>query len=261
MSASSAQHPGAFRRFHEKFLVEQRIVPAAARRNLYLLSGARIAVGLAAFTVILVDVLTRDGISGIDAPLENWLDASRSSTLTTVMIGLAIVFGSIALPLIILVVTVTWGIIARHPWRPLLRAGGTATGVIIMQIVTRVVGRSAAASGQPHAVRCWHHQLFPVWSRARRIRLRAAADLSDLLSPEAAQNCRDCVRRGRALDTRRGDEPGLPRLPLAYGRPPVDCNLARHSRFSDRHRRSSNGPSSRTPEVRHLVRLRRPDSP
>jgi undecaprenyl-diphosphatase len=139
--SKSTARPGVFRRFHEKFLVETRTVPAANRRNLYIWSTALIAVGVAAFTIILIDVLGRDGISVIDAPLENGLDASRTSTLTAIMIGLAIVFGPIALPIIILVVTVTWGIVAKHAWRPLLLACGTLGGVIIVQIITRLVQR------------------------------------------------------------------------------------------------------------------------
>lgn len=141
MSVGVTHKPGRFRRFHEKFLAETRLVPARAKRDLYLWSGGLVAAGLAAFTIILVDVVTRDGISGIDTPLENWLDASRSPGLTTVMIGLAILFGPIALPIVILVVTVTWWVRAKHAWRPMLLAGGTLTGVIIVQIITRVVER------------------------------------------------------------------------------------------------------------------------
>jgi membrane-associated phospholipid phosphatase len=139
---ASRSHPGLLRRFHDKFLVEERIQPAAAKRNLYIWSVALAAVGLASFLVILVDVLGKDGISVIDAPIEHWLDASRSGTVTVVMIGLAIVFGPIGLPIIVLVVVVTWGIVAKHAWRPLLLACGTLTGVIIVQIITRLVGRS-----------------------------------------------------------------------------------------------------------------------
>jgi membrane-associated phospholipid phosphatase len=141
MSATSARRAGRVRRFHEKFLVETRRVPASARRGLYIWSAALIAVGVTAFTVILVDVVARDGISAIDAPLENWLDASRSASLTGVMIGLAIVFGPIALPIIVLVVTVVWGIVAKHAWRPLLLACGMVGGLVIVQIITRIVGR------------------------------------------------------------------------------------------------------------------------
>jgi undecaprenyl-diphosphatase len=57
------------------------------------------------------------------------------------MIVLAVVFGPIGLPIIILVVIVAWTIAARHAWRPLLLAGGTLTGLIIVQIITRLVGR------------------------------------------------------------------------------------------------------------------------
>jgi membrane-associated phospholipid phosphatase len=141
MSVSSARRSGPFRRFHEKFLVERRFLPAAAKRNLYIWSGSLIAVGLVSFIGILLDVLGKDGISLIDAPLENWLDASRSASLTSVMIVLAIIFGPIALPIIVLVVTVVWGIVAKHAWRPLLLACGMVSGVVIVQIITRVVGR------------------------------------------------------------------------------------------------------------------------
>ena len=141
MSATSARRAGRVRRFHEKFLVEARFVPASARQGLYVWSAALISVGVTAFTVILVDVVARDGISAIDAPLENWFDASRSASLTGVMIVLAIVFGPIALPIIVLVVTVIWGIVAKHAWRPLLLACGMVSGLVIVQIITRIVGR------------------------------------------------------------------------------------------------------------------------
>lgn len=141
MSTSTA-HPGALRRFHEKFLVEERILPAASKRNLHVWSISLAVVGLAAFAVILVDVVGKDGISVIDAPVEHWLDASRSGPLTAVMIGLAIVFGPIGLPIIVVVVVATWGFFAKHAWRPLLLGCGTLTGVIIVQIITRLVGRS-----------------------------------------------------------------------------------------------------------------------
>lgn len=141
MSTSTA-HPGALRRFHEKFLVEERILPAASKRNLYVWSISLAVVGIAAFIVILVDVVGKDGISVIDAPVEHWLDASRSGPLTAVMIGLAIVFGPIGLPIIVVVVVAAWGFFAKHAWRSLLLGCGTLTGVIIVQIITRLVGRS-----------------------------------------------------------------------------------------------------------------------
>jgi membrane-associated phospholipid phosphatase len=91
--------------------------------------------------VILRGVLLRDAPSTIDAPIQGWLNGGRTDVLTGIMVGLTIVFGPVALPLIILVVVVTWGIVAKHVWRPLLLAAGTLTGVILTQIITRAVGR------------------------------------------------------------------------------------------------------------------------
>ena len=57
------------------------------------------------------------------------------------MIFLAIIFGPVALPIIILVITVAWGFRAKHAWRPILLAGAMLTGVILAQIIGRTVGR------------------------------------------------------------------------------------------------------------------------
>jgi undecaprenyl-diphosphatase len=58
------------------------------------------------------------------------------------MIWLAIIFGPVVLPIVVLIVIVAWSFLARHLWRPLLLAGGMLTGLIIVQIVTRLVGRA-----------------------------------------------------------------------------------------------------------------------
>ncbi|MBM7473039.1 undecaprenyl-diphosphatase [Subtercola frigoramans] len=134
--------PGStLRSFHERFIVETRPVNATVKRNLFIISAVLVGAGLVFFFVILSSVLQKDDVSSIDAPIESWIDARRTDWLTVVMIGIAVVFGPIALPIIILVVTVSWGIFARHIWRPLLLALGTLTGVIVVQIITRLVGR------------------------------------------------------------------------------------------------------------------------
>jgi len=137
----SADRPKRARAFHDKFIVEQRVVEPGARRNLYIWAASLVAVGLIAFVVILVAVLQADGIAEIDKPLEGFLDSIRNPPLTVSMIVVAIVFGPIALPIIIFVIVVLWSIFAKHVWRPLLLAGGTISGVIIVQIITRIVAR------------------------------------------------------------------------------------------------------------------------
>jgi membrane-associated phospholipid phosphatase len=142
MSTVPHGNPARLRSLHERFIVEERLVAPHVRRNLYIWAGSLAAVGLAGFLVILAAVLHHDGITGIDVPIEHGLGAIRNQPLTVAMIGLAILFGPIVLPIIILVAIVLWTIFAKHFWRPLLLAAGTLTGVIVVQLIAHAVGRS-----------------------------------------------------------------------------------------------------------------------
>jgi membrane-associated phospholipid phosphatase len=132
---------GRWRAFRDKFVVEERFMSEAARKMLYRIAVALMIVGVVLFSAILAGVLLRDGVSEVDEPVRSWLLTLRSEPLTTVMIILAIVFGPVALPIIVLVVTVTWGLLAKHAWRPLLLAGAMLTGVILAQVIGRTVER------------------------------------------------------------------------------------------------------------------------
>jgi membrane-associated phospholipid phosphatase len=132
---------GRWRTFHDKFVVEERYISAVARRNLFRIAVVLIVVGIVLFSVILTDVLLRDGVADADEPVRSWLLTLRSGPLTTIMIILAIIFGPVALPIIVLVVTVAWGLLAKHAWRPILLAGAMLTGVILAQVVGRTVER------------------------------------------------------------------------------------------------------------------------
>ena len=143
----TTEHPGRLRRFHEKFLVEERIVPASARRSLFIVAALLVAGGLTAFFAIFDSVLEADDISTVDAPVEQWLEAGHADWLTSVMIVIAVVFGPIAMPIIILVTTITWGIVAKHAWRPLLLAGGMLLGVLIVQVLAPVIARERPPVG------------------------------------------------------------------------------------------------------------------
>ena len=57
------------------------------------------------------------------------------------MIFLAIIFGPVGLPIIVLVVTVAWGFLAKHAWRPILLAAAMLTGVILAQLIGHIVNR------------------------------------------------------------------------------------------------------------------------
>jgi len=143
----TTEQPGRLQRFHERFIVEERVVPASAKRNLYIIAFVLIAGGLTAFFFIFDSVLEADDISTVDAPVEQWLDTSHADWVTSVMTVISIVFGPIAMPIIILVTTVTWGIVAKHAWRPLLLAGGMLLGVIIVQVLAPVIARERPPVG------------------------------------------------------------------------------------------------------------------
>ncbi|MEQ4521041.1 phosphatase PAP2 family protein [Pseudarthrobacter sp. B907] len=132
---------GWWRVFHEKFVVEERYMDAGARRNLYRTAVGLMVLGAVLFTFILVSVLQHGGISVVDEPVRSWLVTLRGEPTTTIMIILAVVFGPVGLPIIILVVTVAWGLLAKHAWRPMVLAGAMLTGVILAQLIGRTVGR------------------------------------------------------------------------------------------------------------------------
>jgi membrane-associated phospholipid phosphatase len=139
--ARTGKSPGWWRVFHDKFMVEERFMSEHARKNLYRIAVALMSLGAVLFFLILADVLQEGAVSAGDEPVRSWLLGLRSETLTTVMIILAVIFGPVGLPIIVLVVTVTWGLLARHAWRPILLAAAMLTGVGLAQIIGRAVDR------------------------------------------------------------------------------------------------------------------------
>lgn len=122
-----------------KFVVEERFVEPSVRHRLYAGAATIIVVGSLAFAYLLVGVLTHSGFELLDRPVEQWFDAQRSAGTTGFMIALAIVFGPVALPIIVLVVLVVWIILARHLWRPFLLFCGMVTGVILAESLAPIV--------------------------------------------------------------------------------------------------------------------------
>ena len=139
--AQTGKPQGWWRTFHEKFVVEERYMSVPARRNLYRTAVGLMIAGVVLFVVILTGVLQHGGISAADEPVRSWLVTLRGEPATTIMIILAIVFGPIGLPIIVLIVTVAWGVLAKHAWRPMLLAGAMLTGVILAQVIGRIVER------------------------------------------------------------------------------------------------------------------------
>ncbi|TFC25771.1 phosphatase PAP2 family protein [Cryobacterium sp. TMT2-18-3] len=136
---SRASHP--WRTFHDRYVVERWELTARSRRMLRVTAIACLGSGAVFFTLTLLSVLSGGGVTAIDLPVQEWLLEARSPVLTTVMVVLAVVFGPVALPLIVLVVCVGWGLLTRHAWRALLLAGAMASGVVLAQVIGRTVGR------------------------------------------------------------------------------------------------------------------------
>ena len=141
--AEKAGKNSYWRIFHDKFVVEERFMEPAARKALYRTAVVLIAVGALLFTATLVGVLqSNTGPWGPDESIRDWLLSLRSEAFTAVMIFLAVIFGPVALPIIVLVVTVVWGFAAKHAWRPIVLAAAMLTGVVISQIILAIVQRS-----------------------------------------------------------------------------------------------------------------------
>lgn len=125
-----------------RLFVDARTVPAATKVRLYVIAACLIFVGVTSLLVLWWSVLQPEVLTAMDTAIQQWLAERQTATLTVVMIVFTEMFGPIALPIIVLAVVVIWGVRSDRAWRPFLLAAGTLTGVIIVQIITRVVGRS-----------------------------------------------------------------------------------------------------------------------
>lgn len=130
---------GSLRRL---FAVQHRLVSACVRLGLYVTSGVLVLTGAVFFALTLWGVLHNDGLSSLDQPVREWFLSHRSDVMTAVMTPVALVFGPVAMPIIVLVVVVAWTVVQKHAWRPLLFAGAMVSGVVISQIILPLVHRS-----------------------------------------------------------------------------------------------------------------------
>ena len=129
-------------RLYSRLFVDERSVSAATKLRLYVVAGILIFLGVVSLLTLWWSVLQPDALTAMDTAVQAWLEQSQSESLTLLMIIFTEIFGPIALPIIVLAVTVTWGVRSKNSWRPFLLAAGTLSGVVIVQIITRVVGRS-----------------------------------------------------------------------------------------------------------------------
>lgn len=116
-------------------------MPGSTKRAAYRSAIALATVGIVGFITLLTVVVVNGDVAAIDEPFFTWLLGTRTDAVTAVMTSLATIFGPVVLPIAILVVVVAWSLISRHVWRPLLLMAGMIAGLIVVQIITRVVGR------------------------------------------------------------------------------------------------------------------------
>lgn len=129
------------RGLREKFTAEERYLSKGARKNMYLSSLLLMAVGSALFLFLVFQVVNGVGIVSFDHLVEEWFVRIRTPILTTFNDILAVIFGPVSLPIIVLIVSMVWIMLAKHAWRPLLLAGAMTLGVVLIQIITRLVQR------------------------------------------------------------------------------------------------------------------------
>jgi undecaprenyl-diphosphatase len=128
-------------RLRRKFSAEVRPRTESQRIRLLVLGFMLAAIGAAGFVVLLLDVLQRDGAALLDPPVQRAIEALRAPAPTAAFIVLAVVFGPIGMPLIVVVTVGVWFARARHAWRPLLLAAAMVTGVVLAEIIAHAVGR------------------------------------------------------------------------------------------------------------------------
>lgn len=140
-SIGSGEERNTRREAFGRYLIEERHLSPRARNVLYATAAVLFVGGIVLFFAVLKDVLEHDGFAGSDQVAQRTVLRFRSDAFTVAMTVLATVFGPVALPIIVLVVTVTWGLRAKHAWRPVLLAATMVSGVVLAQVITRLVGR------------------------------------------------------------------------------------------------------------------------
>lgn len=131
----------AGRGLRDKFTTEERYVSEPVRKRLYVTAYTLMVVGSVLFAALVFQVVNKVGIVSLDGPAETWFVSIRTPFLTALDKVLAVVFGPVALPIIIVVLTVLWTVFAKHAWRPLVLAAAMTLGVVLIQIITRLVQR------------------------------------------------------------------------------------------------------------------------
>lgn len=100
-----------------------------------------IAVGVGGFAAMLDAVLEGDDLASLDEPVLAALVALRSPALTAAMRAISLVTGPSVLPFLVAAGALTWGVVRRERWRPLLLVGAMVASSALGLALKGLVGR------------------------------------------------------------------------------------------------------------------------
>jgi undecaprenyl-diphosphatase len=128
-------------RLRRSLTPEDRVVPFGAARLLFFGAAVLAVIGTVTFAVTTAEVREDADPAALDRGVAEWFDGHRSPGLTIVAMVLATIFGPVMMPAVVLVTSAVWAARARQLWRPGLLAGAMLFGVVLVQILTRLIGR------------------------------------------------------------------------------------------------------------------------
>jgi membrane-associated phospholipid phosphatase len=101
-----------------------------------------VAVGLIGFAVMLDSVRDADDFTVLDEPVLAWLVAHRTPLRTAGLLAVTFVSGPVVLPVLVGIGALTWGLVAREWWRPVLLVGAMAASGALGLVAKSGVGRT-----------------------------------------------------------------------------------------------------------------------
>lgn len=100
-----------------------------------------VVVGVAAFAGLLDAVQERDDITVFDRPVLAWLVSVRGDTATAVLSAVTLVSGPVVLPILVAAGCLTWGLVRREWWRPLLLVAAMVGSTLLSLAIKGLVAR------------------------------------------------------------------------------------------------------------------------
>lgn len=87
--------------------------------------------GVAGFLGVLDSVQERDDLAAVDEPVLSWLVGVRSDAVSGFMAAVSAVTGPVVLPVLVVVASVVWGLVAKGWWQAGLLAGAMVLSTVV----------------------------------------------------------------------------------------------------------------------------------